>query len=597
MSFSGSSSGPDSSMSAGSGGLLAETQEASAGAQLEIQTEPGFDPLRRGSYAEARNRINVFTPAAGWDVVEDNLFNPAASLDETRLSEKLLIWTGHVLEEYGLDVNRDVHSSTSDSGSDVKRCLSKLIASAIWDWCIPHLLNVALVEGCGSCLDPTASSNRACRNLISLLIWTSGPVVGLARRCQQGEEGRARDGHAVEDARESKVCLRAEMETPLGSEADDGGEETQPRVQKVGQKKDVKNFLDAQLRMRPRDGSGDSRARRQFDDIMIADAIAFAHRMFPDRRASKLEIKRIQNPDDPSLQPIPASKVTKKRALQLSSEEARERIAQREEAEAAEREEVEVRHDLIFEHARTAIEDAEPFSKAECDDAELAQECLAALDRVRVRCSQEQGQAIHETAVSLETAIKQLLKVFNGTAWAKARKEAAAFAPAQYQSVLRSGGQEPMISLPFVGDSDREVRPRCGRSTPENLAGGARGAFNSLMVHAQSLERVNHSIISRGDVFLSRLASSSVVAEAQQGGEVAESLQGKMEEVWGEAKRRSEEVLQGKFAELEELLRDHHSDGSRLAGLDIRANASFGNELCALFKAAHGAEPAWQGSR
>ncbi|KAJ1425018.1 hypothetical protein B484DRAFT_398105 [Ochromonadaceae sp. CCMP2298] len=212
------------------------------------------------------------------------------------------------------------------------------------------------------------------------------------------------------------------METPLGSEADDGGVERAPRIQRnltVSQRKEIKNFLDAQLRMRPRDSS-DSAVRRQFDDIKIADAIAWAHRKWPYRRASVLDIRRIHNPGDSSLQPIPASKVTKKRALQISSDEAAERVAEKQALEAAEREVVEAQRRHIVEDGRASIEAARPFAEAECDDEESAQQALLSLQGVRRRCSAQQGQATHEMSVALEDSITKLLGIFSFAAWAQA---------------------------------------------------------------------------------------------------------------------------------------------------------------------------------
>ena len=72
-----------------------------------------------------------------------------------------------VLKEFSISMDM-VFASTSDSGSDVKRCMSKLI-NKLWEWCIPHLANCALVESFGICRDPNNSINNECRNIIRLV--------------------------------------------------------------------------------------------------------------------------------------------------------------------------------------------------------------------------------------------------------------------------------------------------------------------------------------------------------------------------------------------------------------------------------------------
>ncbi len=52
----------------------------------------------------------------------------------------------------------DVLTSTSDSGSDVKRTLDILI-NAWWEWCISHLIHLALTKTFGTSIDPNNSKN------------------------------------------------------------------------------------------------------------------------------------------------------------------------------------------------------------------------------------------------------------------------------------------------------------------------------------------------------------------------------------------------------------------------------------------------------
>ncbi|CAK9879645.1 unnamed protein product [Sphagnum jensenii] len=63
-----------------------------------------------------------------------------------------------VLEEFGIKVMLDVLTSTSDSRSDVKRTLDILI-DAWWEWCISHLIHLALMEAFSTSIDPNNSKN------------------------------------------------------------------------------------------------------------------------------------------------------------------------------------------------------------------------------------------------------------------------------------------------------------------------------------------------------------------------------------------------------------------------------------------------------
>jgi len=75
-----------------------------------------------------------------------------------QLSTILHDWSSGVLEEFGIKVMLDVLTITSDSGSDVKRTLDILI-DAWWEWCISHLIHLALREAFGTSIDPNNSKN------------------------------------------------------------------------------------------------------------------------------------------------------------------------------------------------------------------------------------------------------------------------------------------------------------------------------------------------------------------------------------------------------------------------------------------------------
>jgi hypothetical protein len=75
-----------------------------------------------------------------------------------QLSTILHKWSSGVLEEFSIKVMFDVPTSISDSRSDVKRTLDILI-DAWWEWCISHLIHLALTEAFGTSIDPNNSKN------------------------------------------------------------------------------------------------------------------------------------------------------------------------------------------------------------------------------------------------------------------------------------------------------------------------------------------------------------------------------------------------------------------------------------------------------
>ncbi len=76
------------------------------------------------------------------------LYKPHPDLkDKKSAGELLCIWIEDVLCEFGLNIE-DVRSATTDGGSDVKKCFSTFMCDH-WIWCIPHLINRALVDALG----------------------------------------------------------------------------------------------------------------------------------------------------------------------------------------------------------------------------------------------------------------------------------------------------------------------------------------------------------------------------------------------------------------------------------------------------------------
>ncbi len=75
-----------------------------------------------------------------------------------QLSTILHEWSSSVLEEFGIKVMLDVLTSTSYSGSDVKRTLD-IIIDAWWEWCISHRIHMAFTQASGTSIDPNNSKN------------------------------------------------------------------------------------------------------------------------------------------------------------------------------------------------------------------------------------------------------------------------------------------------------------------------------------------------------------------------------------------------------------------------------------------------------
>ncbi|CAB1100899.1 unnamed protein product [Ectocarpus sp. CCAP 1310/34] len=93
-------------------------------------------------------------------------FNPTKELlEDNRLSTLLQKYLERVLAEYGLDVSL-LFSATSDAGSDVKR-LCDVLLPGLWEWCVCHMMNCAVVKAFGMHVDPAKSRNPGARKVIT----------------------------------------------------------------------------------------------------------------------------------------------------------------------------------------------------------------------------------------------------------------------------------------------------------------------------------------------------------------------------------------------------------------------------------------------
>jgi hypothetical protein len=95
-------------------------------------------------------------------------YNPSTEQLESDVpaSELLIQWCSQILSEFDIDPKRDILTSCTDSGSDVKKALEKVLPTHR-EWCVSHLTHLALADAFGSSLDPTRSQNIAVREVIS----------------------------------------------------------------------------------------------------------------------------------------------------------------------------------------------------------------------------------------------------------------------------------------------------------------------------------------------------------------------------------------------------------------------------------------------
>lgn len=95
-------------------------------------------------------------------------YNP--SLEEyaggKQASELIMDWCKIILQEYNISPDRDILTSCTDSGSDIKRAIETVLPT-IREWCISHLTHLALADAFGSSVDPTKTKNVEIRNVIT----------------------------------------------------------------------------------------------------------------------------------------------------------------------------------------------------------------------------------------------------------------------------------------------------------------------------------------------------------------------------------------------------------------------------------------------
>ncbi len=94
-------------------------------------------------------------------------YNPSAeSVANIRASDLLVEWMKLILQEFHITADDHVLTSCTDSGSDVKRAL-EVVFPTIREWCVSHLLHLALADAFGSSVDPNKTKNSEVRDLMS----------------------------------------------------------------------------------------------------------------------------------------------------------------------------------------------------------------------------------------------------------------------------------------------------------------------------------------------------------------------------------------------------------------------------------------------
>ncbi len=82
-------------------------------------------------------------------------YNPSVQqmTREKKASELLIDWCKLILQEYSIDAECHILTSCSDSGSDFKHALEKVLPMHR-EWCVSHLIHLVLADAFGCSVDP-----------------------------------------------------------------------------------------------------------------------------------------------------------------------------------------------------------------------------------------------------------------------------------------------------------------------------------------------------------------------------------------------------------------------------------------------------------
>jgi hypothetical protein len=94
-------------------------------------------------------------------------FNPGREEFAGKAATELLVqWTTTILKEFSILPEQDILTSCTDSGSDVKKALEKVFPT-FREWCVSHLIHLALADAFGSHIDPKKSKNSEMREFLT----------------------------------------------------------------------------------------------------------------------------------------------------------------------------------------------------------------------------------------------------------------------------------------------------------------------------------------------------------------------------------------------------------------------------------------------
>jgi len=113
----------------------------------------------RVSYAINGGMMSWNLAVRGYDPTDEELEN-------SRALEVLVDWMKCILKEYNISAEEDVLTSCTDSGSDVKHALEHILPTHR-EWCLSHVLHLALADAFGSHIDPTKSKNKEVREVLN----------------------------------------------------------------------------------------------------------------------------------------------------------------------------------------------------------------------------------------------------------------------------------------------------------------------------------------------------------------------------------------------------------------------------------------------
>jgi hypothetical protein len=113
----------------------------------------------RVSYALGASFVSWNLAVRGYTLTEDDV-------QGERASNLLVDWMKMILEEFKIDAEDHVLTSCTDSGSNVKQAL-EVVFPTIREWCVSHLLHLALADAFGSHVDPNKTKNSEVHELLN----------------------------------------------------------------------------------------------------------------------------------------------------------------------------------------------------------------------------------------------------------------------------------------------------------------------------------------------------------------------------------------------------------------------------------------------